>query len=413
MEIKLITENSVTEEQEQQVFTLPIVMGRENSQLPNSLEGQQTSPIVLFDSTSEISRFHAVIKELNGQIILEDLSSNGTRINGQKLVKESRPLKDGDIIQVGNYSITVSLVSSQTVISNPEGESIAFNSDTNIVPASAKRRDVKSSTIIFNPETDLLEFQSSEAVTPRSQFPPSEIFGREQVSMDALQSTNLPIEQKDFVSLGGGMGSFVWCDYIRIGGISSENIAVIGLNPIPYARYERLLTNCQIFRYKRIRSGSDSCPDNIWGWPGYAIRESWRDLFAGKINGVIEHLWQVFAEPVLADTYTPRAGDVFVSMDREAKRIGWEKMFRQGSIRSIRKTTDGRYCIAYSDTQPGRQDHRFLIAKYVHLCTGYPALKLLPDLLEYRETTEDLKSIVQGYEPHEHIYEQVEKKGGQ
>ncbi|MCH2247772.1 MAG: hypothetical protein MK111_24620, partial [Crocosphaera sp.] len=183
-------------------------------------------------------------------------------------------------------------------------------------------------------------------------------------------------------------------------------------NAVPYARYERLLNNCQIPRYKRIRSGSDSCPDNIWGWPGYAIREAWRDVFKGNLSAAFSYLWQVFAEPILADTYTPKADDVFKSIDLEGKRIGWNKIFYQGSIRSIRKTDDGRYCIAYSDSKPGHSDHRFLLAKYIHIATGYPALKLLPDLQGYRDTTGDLKSVVQGYEPHSHVYEYLESNGG-
>ncbi|MDP8962703.1 MAG: FHA domain-containing protein, partial [Cyanobacteriota bacterium] len=41
---------------------------------------------------------------------------------------------------------------------------------------------------------------------------------------------------------------------------------------------------------------------------------------------------------------------------------------------------DGRYAIAYSRTRTGQRDHAFVIARYVHLATGYPAIKFLPDL---------------------------------
>ena len=61
------------------------------------------------------------------------------------------------------------------------------------------------------------------------------------------------------------MGSFVWVDMLRIAGVKPENIKVLSVQDKPYKRYESLLRNCQIPRYKRIRSGSDSCPDNIWG----------------------------------------------------------------------------------------------------------------------------------------------------
>jgi pSer/pThr/pTyr-binding forkhead associated (FHA) protein len=201
-------------------------------------------------------------------------------------------------------------------------------------------------------------------------------------------------------------------DTLRIYGVRPEHIRVISIARKPYERYERLLTNCQIPRWKRIRSGSDSCPDNIWGWPGYALRDAWRSFFSGRLLEAFGFLWQVFSEPLLADTYTPRAGDVFASMDREAARIGWEQMLCYGHIRAIRKTEDGRYVVAYSATRPGHTDHRFMVAKYLHLATGYPAIKLLNDLQEFREKTGDLRSVVHGYEPHDHVYEQLEKQGG-
>lgn len=390
MEIKLIIQNTITNEQEEKKLVLPIVIGRELTLLPAIIEGQKTSVLPLSDQDNKVSRFHALIKEVNDQTILEDKSSNGTVINNEKIIKKSRQLNDQDLVEIGNYKIKIS-----------------FN------PAKNIKVSFPSSTLIFNPNTDLLEVSVNSSPSPQasqSSFPPAAIFNREYISISALQATGLPIEQTEYVSLGGGMGSFVWVDTLRIAGVPAEDIGVIGLQPLPYGRYERLLENCQIFRHKRIRSGSDSCPDNIWGWPGYALREFVRNIFGGKFEG--KHLWQVFAEPVLADTYTPKAGDVFTSMDREATRISWQKMFRQGSIRSIRKTEDGRYCVAYSDNKPNHQAHRFLLARYVHLCTGYPALKLLPDLQNYRETTADFKSVVQGYEPHNHIYEQLEKSGG-
>ncbi|MBE9221961.1 hypothetical protein IQ215_04545, partial [Cyanobacterium stanieri LEGE 03274] len=247
---------------------------------------------------------------------------------------------------------------------------------------------------------------------PQNIFPPHEIFKEEKISLGALQKTSLPIKEVTYVSIGGGLGSFAYVDHLRIAGVPKEKIAVIGLNSLPYGRYERLLRNCQIFRYKRIRSGSDSCPDNLWGWPGYALREAWQELLSGHLNQAFTCLWQVFAEPVLADTYTPIADNVFHSIDRETQRIGWPQIFSQGSARAIRKTEDGRYCIAYSASKFGQTDHRFIIADFVHICTGYPALKLLPDLQRYRDNTGDLKSVVQGYEPHDHVYEQLEKKGG-
>ncbi|HEY9614206.1 MAG TPA: hypothetical protein V6C93_33005, partial [Allocoleopsis sp.] len=44
--------------------------------------------------------------------------------------------------------------------------------------------------------------------------------------------------------------------------------------------------------------------------------------------------------------------------------------------------------------------------------TGYPAIKFLPDLQAYREKTQDFKSVVNAYEPHDHVYQYLEQYGG-
>jgi pSer/pThr/pTyr-binding forkhead associated (FHA) protein len=127
------------------------------------------------------------------------------------------------------------------------------------------------------------------------------------------------------------------------------------------------------------------------------------------LNSAFKYLWQVFAEPTFVDTYTPRAGNVFDSIDREARRIGWEQIYRYGRVRAIRKTEDGRYCVAYSR---GPRNYAFLITRYLHLATGYPAIQFLPDLQAYREKYQDFKAVVNAYEEHDHVYQQLEQQGG-
>jgi hypothetical protein len=103
-------------------------------------------------------------------------------------------------------------------------------------------------------------------------------------------------------------------------------------------------------------------------------------------------------------------------MDREAERINWHKMLEPGAILSLRQTEDGRYCIAYCSDSQNRKHYQFLLARYVHICTGYPGLKLLPDLEKYRQEypqeTGNSRTVVQGYEEHDHIYTHLEKHGG-
>ncbi|MFN3927405.1 MAG: hypothetical protein ACK4QL_08795 [Pseudanabaenaceae cyanobacterium] len=61
----------------------------------------------------------------------------------------------------------------------------------------------------------------------------------------------------------------------------------------------------------------------------------------GNIRQALYHLWQVFAEPALAETYAPKAGNVFAAIDPEARRIGWQSMYHYGRVHPIRKTHDG------------------------------------------------------------------------
>jgi hypothetical protein len=49
---------------------------------------------------------------------------------------------------------------------------------------------------------------------------------------------------------------------------------------------------------------------------------------------------------------------------------------------------------------------------YVHLAVGYPGLRFLPDLQEYRQRHEDFHRVVNAYEPHEHVYEELAQKPG-
>jgi pSer/pThr/pTyr-binding forkhead associated (FHA) protein len=420
MQIQLSWEDPVTGEMRQPVFNIPVALGREITQMPTNIDGQQVSRAVF--RSEEISRFHALIGLVSGQITISDRSANGSFINGEKIHNSSKPLSSGDTLQIGPYSVTIGLLvtaeTDPTKILNQES-TIIFNPNTNIInskAAEAQGQPVSSPPISFNPDTDNLQTQLPQippvpnTLTP---FPPPELFAADRVSVEALHATGKKIEETNYAAVGGGMGTFVWVDTIRTCGVKREQIAIISLESKPYGRYQRLCRNSQIPGHERIRSGSDSCPDNIWGWPGYALREAAKELASGQFVAGLKHLWQVFAEPVFADTYTPQAQNVFASMDREAKRIGWDEMLRYGRVRGIRKTDDGRYAIAYSVPQANSSsEHRFLLSQYIHLATGYPAIRFLPDLQDYRAQTGDFRSVVNAYEEHEHVYEQLSRNGG-
>ncbi|MCA9994010.1 MAG: FHA domain-containing protein, partial [Anaerolineales bacterium] len=91
--LRLLWEDPSTGEPVEQMHVLPITIGRGNS-----------NAIVL--NSNRISREHARLEVENGQPIVRDLAStNGTSVNGQRVTLS--PLNDGDLIQIGPFSLTV------------------------------------------------------------------------------------------------------------------------------------------------------------------------------------------------------------------------------------------------------------------------------------------------------------------
>lgn len=255
-------------------------------------------------------------------------------------------------------------------------------------------------------------------VAPRAMFP-GRIFESRIVPVRELANTGRVAGECNFLAIGGGIGSFCWVDHLRIYGVPTNDIRVIGLAPDkrPYAKWGRLCKASQIPDHERIRSNSISVPDNIWGFPGYASRETVRELKRGNLGG-LKYVLQVFGEPNLTESYTPRTGDVYRSFDVEARRIGWEQMWLYGQVVGIRKTDDERYVVAYrvpgqfAPDLPPEQRERFYIARYIQIATGYPASNYLPDLQEFRSAHPDSKAVVNAYEEHEEVYQQLEQRGG-
>ncbi len=373
-------EDPVTGESKEPLLTVPIALGREFERLPDSLDGQRVCRIVL--NSLEVSRYHASIELQQDKLIIVDRgSSNGIVVNGQKQTQSQ--IEPGDTIQIGNYQISIALPSTTPKVSSQ----IRFNSVTN--------RPELRGTI------------PPEAAT-NSCLPP--IFHQEEIDPQSIHATGIPVEEVEYATIGGGLGSFIWVDLLRVGGVSTERIRVLGMEQQPSGRYQQLCLNAQIVPQERLRSPADACPDNLWGFPNYATLEAIRGIAKGKLKSSLGYLWQVFSEPTLANTYTPKSGDVIAAIDREAARISWRKMIRTAHVQAIRKTTDGRYAIVYTCQQP--TDYACTIARYVHIATGYPALQFLPDLQAYRDRTQDFKTVVNAYESHEHIYEHLATHGG-
>ena len=87
--------------------------GQTEFTIGRTAEGQPILPDVdlsPFEAYAQgVSRLHAALKIYNQRVVITDLgSSNGTRVNGQKIVPHvDYPLNHGDMIALGKFAIQV------------------------------------------------------------------------------------------------------------------------------------------------------------------------------------------------------------------------------------------------------------------------------------------------------------------
>src|SRR5713101_170452 len=219
-----------------------------------------------------------------------------------------------------------------------------------------------------------------------------------------VQAAGIPIVDVPFVSVGGGIGSFVTVDYLRIANVAPDRMRVLSNIEFPWKTYEYLTRVSQIPRGERIRSDSASRPDNIWGFPSYALAEAVRDKS-------LKPLWQVLIEPIWADYYTPKAGQVFAGLERETRRIGFPEMLVRGQVRMVRRRQGAGYFTILTPP-PGTEPTRRVAyrSEFVHVAIGYPGLRFLPELQAFRTEHQDFHHVVSAYEDHEHVYELARTK---
>ncbi len=218
---------------------------------------------------------------------------------------------------------------------------------------------------------------------------------------ELVASAGIPIVDIPFVTVGGGIGSFVTVDYLRIAGVPTSQMRVLSALDHPWQTYEYLTRVSQIPRPERLRSDSASRPDNIWGFPSYGFAEAMR-------TGNVKLLWQLFSEPIFADYYTPKAGEAFAQLEREKDRISYDEMLVKGLVRIVRRRYGGGYFTILTPPEGASATKRVAFrSQYVHVAVGYPGLKFLPELQRYRTENNDYSHIVNAYEAHEHVYERL------
>ena len=227
-----------------------------------------------------------------------------------------------------------------------------------------------------------------------------------------VAGAGIEVRQVPFVSVGGGIGSFVMADYLRVaGGLDVSEVRVLSRQTHPLQVYHHLARVSQIAEHGRIRSDASSRPDNLWGFPSYALQEALQENRLGP-------LLQVLVEPVLADFYTPRLSKIVESVAREAARIRYQEMLVQGNVQMVRKRVGGGYFTVITPqvegpitaSRPAPPPIAYL-SRDVHLAVGYPGLRFLPDLQEFRERY-DFHHVVNAYEEHEHVYQALRLRPG-
>jgi pSer/pThr/pTyr-binding forkhead associated (FHA) protein len=273
---------------------------------------------------------------------------------------------------------------------------------------------------VTNPRTEIRASEKSAKEAEIAQSFPRSVLKGETVAMNDIRASGYLLRECDYLAIGGGLGSFTWVDSLRCFGVPKSAIIAIGVHqwdpndpndlPRPYENYSRLCSNSQIPGHERLRSNSISTPDNIWGFPGYASRETWRELKQFKFGG-LRHILQVFGEPTTAETYTPRSGDVFRSLDREARRIGWRDICLGGRALSMRKTEDGRFAVAVrlqeEHARDGERD-KIIVARHIQLATGYPAYRTEDDIFKFNQRHSEEKRAFKAYDPHDEVYYNLE-----
>ena len=229
-------------------------------------------------------------------------------------------------------------------------------------------------------------------------------------SEQLLFDAGIPILDVPLVSVGGGLGSFALLDHLRICGVRCESLRVLTPLTTPWESFAYLTRVSQVRPGDRLRSDSSACPDNLWGFPSYALREAFE---ADTVRGFLTPLWQVLTEPLFGEHYTPQLAQVLHALAREHRRIRYPEMVSAGQVRMVRRRQEGGYFTILTTPEATSATKRIAFrSAYVHLAVGYAGLKFLPDLHAFRESNRSSSRVVNAYEPHEHVYDQLRRRPG-
>lgn len=245
-------------------------------------------------------------------------------------------------------------------------------------------------------------------------FPAAE-FADDHVAAADIRASGRVVDEADIVSIGGGPASFALIDLLRVRGVAAERIRVIAPEPDPLARIVAVAAALGLTADDRLRATPTATLDNVWGVPGYALAESLAALKALRLGDAFAPLAASFVGSTLAAPYGPRLGDVRAAVAREAARINWADMRLPGRALALRKTSDGRFAIAYrlpADAAEGEARNRFVLARHVHFATGWPPFALTPLVERFRRAQRGQVRVAALREPHAAAMALLERDGG-
>lgn len=300
--------------------------------------GRDTDNTIVL-SNLYIARRHACLSYEAGQLVVANTSSlAGVRVNDALV--ERAALQPGDSLAVGPFCFSVAR--------HDAGPAVRY--------------ELKAAEPIA----------LAQLVEP-GEFPPA-CFAQAEVPLWALRRSGLPIDEIDYLTIGGALGSLAWVEGLYGAGVRPGRIAALGLDPKPYGRYERMFCSGQL-------AGPSLRPQPAPPRLRLPLRRSWRDLVAGEASDAASLARELFGAQVAPGAPNPRAAALFAEVERTAARLGWSQIWRYGRVKALRKTSDGRYVVAYTgDEQGATGRHRLLVARFVQLAVGFPGLRPLPDL---------------------------------
>ena len=198
----------------------------------------------------------------------------------------------------------------------------------------------------------------------------------------------IPIVDVPFVTVGGGIGSFVTVDYLRIAGVPASSITgarrhrqpVVDLRvPDPGLADPARASGCARTPPPRPTTSGASRPTPCARrWPRGACK--------AKLAAAVERAHRADLRRLLHPAGRPGLR----ALEREAERIGYGDC----SSRAWSGWSAGAPAAATSPSSrrpraPSPTKRVAFRSRYVHVAVGYPGLKFLPDLQRYRETYQD------------------------